>query len=54
MKDPVECCQMAGVQAPSNALQHAGSTESSIFTDQIEDINEITVSAVLELAWRRN
>lgn len=43
MKDPVECCQIAGVQAPSTLLQHAGSTESSIFTDVVEDIIEIMV-----------
>ncbi|KAF5274146.1 hypothetical protein FQR65_LT04544 [Abscondita terminalis] len=29
MKDPVECCQLAGVQAPSSVLQQGNSWESS-------------------------
>ncbi|XP_074035864.1 ankyrin repeat and IBR domain-containing protein 1 [Leptinotarsa decemlineata] len=39
MRDPVECCQLAGVQAPSSVLQHASSIESSISaeTNAIDD-----------------
>lgn len=39
----MECCQLAGVQAPSSVLQHAGSIESSISTDTTGEINEIMV-----------
>ncbi|KAH0812293.1 hypothetical protein GEV33_010496 [Tenebrio molitor] len=41
MKDPVECCQLAGVQAPSSVLKHAGSLESSISAETNDEINEI-------------
>lgn len=41
MRDPVECCQLAGVQAPSSVLQHAGSIESSISTDTTGEVNEV-------------
>ncbi|XP_044263786.1 ankyrin repeat and IBR domain-containing protein 1-like [Tribolium madens] len=40
MKDPVECCQIAGVQAPSSVLKHAGSLESSI-SAETNDENEL-------------
>ncbi|KAB0801262.1 hypothetical protein PPYR_02047 [Photinus pyralis] len=36
MKDPVECCQLAGVQAPSSALQHGNSWESSTSSETNE------------------
>ncbi|KAJ8981920.1 hypothetical protein NQ317_008825 [Molorchus minor] len=41
MRDPVECCQLAGVQAPPSVLQHADSIESSISTETIGDTNDI-------------
>ncbi|KAJ8942883.1 hypothetical protein NQ314_009900 [Rhamnusium bicolor] len=41
MRDPVECCQLAGVQAPSSVLQHAGSIESSISAETSGDTIEI-------------
>lgn len=37
MRDPVKCCQLAGVQAPASALTHAGSIDSSISTDTGSD-----------------
>lgn len=30
MKDPVQCCQLAGVQPPTSALQHCTSEPSSV------------------------
>ncbi|KAJ9598763.1 hypothetical protein L9F63_026703 [Diploptera punctata] len=30
MKDPVQCCQLAGVQPPASALQHCGSEPSNV------------------------
>lgn len=48
MRDPVECCQLAGVQAPSSVLQHAGSIESSISTDTTGEVNEVMVSLKIE------
>ncbi|KAK5648628.1 hypothetical protein RI129_003520 [Pyrocoelia pectoralis] len=36
MKDSVECCQLAGVQAPSSALQHGNSWESSTSSETNE------------------
>jgi hypothetical protein len=30
MKDPVQCCQLAGVQPPTSALQHCASEPSSV------------------------
>lgn len=30
MKDPVQCCQLAGVQPPTSALQHCGSEPSAV------------------------
>ncbi|KAK9873731.1 hypothetical protein WA026_002087 [Henosepilachna vigintioctopunctata] len=48
MKDPIECCQLAGVQAPSNVLNHAGSFDSSVSTsDTTEDLNELTCEICL-------
>ncbi|XP_044747423.1 ankyrin repeat and IBR domain-containing protein 1-like [Coccinella septempunctata] len=48
MKDPIECCELAGVQAPSNVLNHAGSFDSSVSTsDTTEEINEITCEICL-------
>lgn len=43
MKDPVECCQLAGVQAPSSLLKHASSLESSMSAETNDEINEIMV-----------
>ncbi|KRT83690.1 hypothetical protein AMK59_3297 [Oryctes borbonicus] len=39
MKDPVECCQLAGVQAPASVLQHAGSIDSNSSPDNCEDFS---------------
>lgn len=33
MKDPVQCCQLAGVQPPASALQHCGSEPSAVTLD---------------------
>jgi hypothetical protein len=30
MKDPVQCCQLAGVQPPTSALQHCSSEPSAV------------------------
>lgn len=49
MKDPVECCQLAGVQAPSSVLQHGSSLDSNTSPDVSEETAcpELTVSLVL-------
>lgn len=39
MKDPAECCQLAGVQAPASVLQHAGSIDSNSSPDNCEDFS---------------
>ncbi|KAI4467592.1 rbr family ring finger and ibr domain-containing [Holotrichia oblita] len=39
MKDPVECCQLAGVQAPASVLQHAGSIDSNSSPENCEDFS---------------
>lgn len=46
MKDPVECCQAAGVQAPSSLLHHGSSLESNTSADVSEEKrdDEIVVS----------
>ncbi|KAF5282513.1 hypothetical protein FQA39_LY04920 [Lamprigera yunnana] len=36
MQDPVECCQLAGVQAPSSVLQQGNSWESSTSPEKTE------------------
>ncbi|KAL1501925.1 hypothetical protein ABEB36_007156 [Hypothenemus hampei] len=33
MKNPIECCEKAGVQAPATVLTHANSIDSSLSTD---------------------
>ncbi|KAL3288406.1 hypothetical protein HHI36_002854 [Cryptolaemus montrouzieri] len=48
MKDPIECCQLAGVQAPTNVLHHAGSFDSSVSaSDTTDEMNEITCEICL-------
>lgn len=47
MKDPVECCQLAGVPAPSSILKRAGSIESSISAETNEEISDVMVSSSL-------
>lgn len=52
MRDPVNCCQMAGVQAPSSVLQRAESIESSISAHtNSSDEKEITVSLIINLMF---
>lgn len=34
MKDPVQCCSLAGVQAPASALQQAGTVELTLNSPQ--------------------
>lgn len=46
MKDPVECCQAAGVQAPSSLLHHGSSLESNSVSEE-EKRDEIVVSVQL-------
>ncbi|CAG9813540.1 unnamed protein product [Phaedon cochleariae] len=51
MKDPGECCQLAGVQTPSTVLHHASSIESSISTEtntvgDVDIMCEICLSAI--------
>lgn len=43
MRNPVECCELAGVQAPVSVLTHAGSVDSSISTDTGSDRQEVMV-----------
>jgi len=38
MKDPVQCCQLAGVQPPTSALQHCASEPSSSVTLQCSNV----------------
>lgn len=45
MKNPVECCEIAGVQAPSSVLNYAGSLDSSASTDTGSDRQEVMVPA---------
>ena len=40
MKDPVQCCQLAGVQPPTSALQHCASEPSSSVTVQCSNMVE--------------
>lgn len=42
MRNPVECCELAGVQAPA-VLTHATSIDSSISTDTGSDRQEVMV-----------
>lgn len=37
MKDPIECCQLAGVQPPSSVLQHGCFYDSNTSPDSSED-----------------
>ncbi|XP_060529635.1 ankyrin repeat and IBR domain-containing protein 1-like isoform X2 [Cylas formicarius] len=46
MRDPVECCHLAGVQAPASVLSHGGSIESSISTET-SDEQEVTCEICL-------
>lgn len=51
MKDPVECCKQAGVQAPSSVLHHGNNYDSGISPDNSNSeesctSSEITVSII--------
>lgn len=37
MRDPVECCQFAGVQPPASAFQQGGSFDSNVSPDGGEE-----------------
>lgn len=37
MRDPVECCQLAGVQPPTSAFQQGGSFDSNVSPDGTEE-----------------
>lgn len=37
MRDPVDCCQAAGVQAPNSVLHHGSSLESNTSPDISEE-----------------
>lgn len=46
MRNPVECCELAGVQAPA-VLTHATSIDSSISTDTGSDRQEVMVTHLI-------
>lgn len=50
MKDPVECCQLAGVQAPASAFQYSGSVDISCSSPEVPP--EEPGSARLEIVVR--
>lgn len=53
MKDPVECCQLAGVQAPSSVLHHGNSLDSNTSPDSNEDAAscpELTVRYIFSIS----
>lgn len=55
MKDPIECCQAAGVQAPSSVLHHGSSLESNTSPDISEDKSsnpEVVVEAIFPVNSR--
>ncbi|XP_022915198.1 ankyrin repeat and IBR domain-containing protein 1-like isoform X2 [Onthophagus taurus] len=39
MRDPIECCQLAGVQAPASVLHHNGSLDSSSSPDACDEFS---------------
>ncbi|ENN79423.1 hypothetical protein YQE_04067, partial [Dendroctonus ponderosae] len=49
MRNPVECCELAGVQAPSSVLNYAGSIDSSASTDTGSDRQEVMCEICLNL-----
>lgn len=52
MKDPVECCQTAGVQAPSSVFQHGSPTES-ITTQDFEEVPQLPEIMVIYIYFAR-
>ncbi|XP_066249800.1 ankyrin repeat and IBR domain-containing protein 1-like [Euwallacea similis] len=49
MKNPVECCEIAGVQAPVSVLSHATSIDSSISTDTGSERLEVMCEICLNI-----